>query len=77
MKTMTCKQLGGPCDFKLQGETSLDVMNKGAAHVMEMSMQDDGHKKAMEMMVAAQKDPALAKQWGDKFEADFAVLPND
>jgi hypothetical protein len=70
--------MGGPCDTAFQGNTSEEIMNKGAAHVTEMAATgDEGHKKALEMMQAAQTDPALAKQWGDKFEADYAALPED
>ena len=28
MKTMTCRQLGGPCDYRLQGDTADAVIKK-------------------------------------------------
>lgn len=73
MKSMTCRQMGGPCDTAITGNTAEEMMANGAAHIH--SMTDDGHKKAVEMMDAAAKDPAMNKQWMDKFSTDFAALP--
>jgi len=75
MKTMTCRQLGGPCDTLIHGATSEEMMNAGAAHIS--SQNDEGHKQAVSMMEAARTDPAAAKAWGDKFEADFTTTPVD
>lgn len=76
MKTMTCRQMGGPCDVAFTAVTSEEMMNKGAAHVTELSKTGDTeHKKVEEMMIASQTDPVAAKIWSDKFEADFAALP--
>lgn len=77
MKTMTCKQMGGPCDTAIHGETSEEMMNNGAAHVAEMAGQDEGHKSAMDMMEGAMTNPEAAKEWNDKFQADFAAQPQD
>lgn len=74
---MTCKQMGGPCDTAIHGATSMEMINNGTAHVNEMAEKDEGHKAAQEMMKQAQTNPELAKQWGDKFEKDFAALPDD
>ena len=35
MKTMTCKQLGGPCDLALSGETADDVINQQDQHLKD------------------------------------------
>ncbi len=32
MKTMTCRQLGGPCDLELRGETADDVIKAQDTH---------------------------------------------
>ena len=37
MKTVTCKQMGGPCDTKIQGNTPDEIMHKGDDHVNEMA----------------------------------------
>lgn len=79
MKTMTCRELGGPCDEAFQGETSEEIMNAGAAHLMEMAAKDadEGHKEAAKMMEDARTNPEAAKEWGNKFEADFAAKAED
>ena len=36
MKTMTCKQMGGPCDLPLRGESADEVIKAQDAHLKEM-----------------------------------------
>ena len=36
MKTMTCQQLGGPCDFRLQADTADARLNSGALDVRDL-----------------------------------------
>ncbi len=35
MKTMTCKQLGGPCDFELRGTTADHVIKAQDQHLKD------------------------------------------
>jgi len=78
MKTMTCRQMGGPCDTAFHANTADEMMNQGAAHLNEMAAKgDEAHVAAKKMMDDAGKDPAAAKQWSDKFFADFAALPEE
>jgi predicted small metal-binding protein len=78
MKTMTCRQMGGNCDAAFQGKTSKEIMDAGAEHVKEMAASGDAeHIKILEMMNSMQNDPEAAKAWDDKFQADFAALPED
>ncbi len=35
MKTLTCRQLGGPCDLALSGETADDVIKAQDRHLRE------------------------------------------
>ena len=74
MKTMTCKDMGGPCDAEIQGETAEELMANGGAHVEMMKDSDEGHMAAFEMMQAASEDPAKMKAWMDDFQAKFAAL---
>ena len=49
MKTMTCKQLGGPCDHAHHGETADDVINAQDQHLKEMvAGGDTAHEPALE-----------------------------
>ncbi len=77
MKTMTCKQMGGPCDTAFTADTPDEMMNLGAAHVMEMKDKDAEHAAAAKMMEDARTNPQLAEQWATKFHADFAALPEN
>lgn len=76
MKVMTCKQMGGPCDTKISGETADDMMQNGATHLEEMAEQgDEAHKKAVDMMEEAQQNPESGEKWFMEFKAKFDALP--
>ena len=72
---MTCRQMGGPCDTPIHGSTPQEMMDNGAAHVMDSG--DDEHRKVLEMMEAMKDNPEEAKKWDDDFAAKFAALPED
>lgn len=73
MKTMTCKQMGGPCDTAISGSTPEEMVQNGAAHVTQM--QDEEHKKVWQMMMDMQKDPAASQKWNTEFASKFSELP--
>ncbi len=75
MKTMTCRQMGGPCDEQISGNTPEEMMNNGKDHVH--SMDDEDHKNVVVMMEEMQKDPAAAKEWNVKFTSDFEALADN
>lgn len=75
MKTMTCKQMGGPCDMPIRGNTAQEMMDNGAKHVKEMN--DEGHKNVLKMMDDMQKNPEANKKWNGEFKAKFDALPED
>ena len=51
MKTMTCKELGGPCDFPLRGDTADEVIKSQDKHLNEIvSGGDESHKSALKEM---------------------------
>lgn len=80
MKTMTCRQMGGPCDHPNHGSTVDEMMADGAKHIQEEAAKgDEAHKKVLDMMMDMQKNPDSGenKQWRAKFAADFAALPED
>ena len=41
MKTMTCKQLGGPCDKQFHAETFDEMVEMSKKHGMEMAEKGD------------------------------------
>lgn len=75
MKTMTCKQMGGPCDMPIHGEIAQELSDNGAKHLKEAT--DEGHKQALAMMEDMQKDPVAGQKWTEDFNRKFAELPED
>lgn len=76
MKTMTCKQLGGPCDLALHGETANDVIKAQDRHLKEVvASGDDAHKGALKEMQGRWKNPIAGMGWYRNAKRDFAALP--
>ena len=80
MKTMTCKQLYGPCDAFIHGATAEEMIENSQKHAMEMVTKGDKvHIDAMEAMKKQHTDmnPEAVKLWMEKFQNDFAAWPED
>jgi predicted small metal-binding protein len=78
MKTMTCRQLGGPCDFQLHGDSADDVIKAQDAHLKETVSQGDGtHDGALKEMKGRWKHPIAGMGWYKAAKRDFAALPED
>ncbi len=76
MKTMTCRQLGGPCDLQLRGETANDVIKLQDSHLKEMvASGDEAHQSAAKDMKGRWKNPVAGMGWYRKAKRDFAALP--
>ena len=76
MKTMTCKQLGGPCDLALQGETANDVIKAQDRHLKDVvASGDETHKSALKEMQGRWKNPIAGMGWYRRAKRDFAALP--
>jgi hypothetical protein len=78
MKTMTCKQLGGPCDLPHHGDTANVVIKAQDKHLNKIvSSGDDAHKGALQEMKGRWKHPVAGMGWYRKAKRDFAALPED
>jgi predicted small metal-binding protein len=78
MKTMTCKQLGGPCDHRLQGHTADEVIQAQDRHLKEeVSRGDTAHLPARNEMKGRWKHPISGMGWYRAAKRDFAALPED
>ena len=78
MKTMTCRQLGGACDIKLQAETFGQMAELSMQHGMEMLQQnDEAHIKAVNIMKAIMQDPNTMQAWFTEKKEEFDVLEED
>jgi hypothetical protein len=77
MKTMTCKQLGGPCDLSLQGDNANDVIKAQDKHLKDAVAGGDAtHEAALKAMQGRWKNPIAGMGWYRKAKRDFAGLPD-
>jgi predicted small metal-binding protein len=78
MKTMTCSQLGGPCDFPHHGDTADEVIKAQDKHLNEIvSTGDERHKSALKEMKGRWRHPLSGMAWYKRAKRDFASLPDD
>ena len=78
MKTMTCKQMGGPCDLPFHGNTADDVIKAEDAHLKEIvAGGDEAHQNALKLMQGRWKNPVKGMGWYIQTKKDFAALPED
>ena len=76
MKTMTCRELGGPCDEAHHGATANDVIKAQDRHLKEVvAAGDDTHRPALKEMKGRWKNPLAGMGWYRQAKRDFAALP--
>lgn len=76
MKTMTCRQLGGPCDRDLSGESADDVIKAQDRHLRESVRAGDAtHESAHEEMKRRWRHPVRSMTWYRETKAAFAEMP--
>ena len=78
MKTMTCKQLGGPCDVRHHGKDHNEVIKAQDRHLKEqVAAGDETHREAHEAMRGRWKRPISGLGWYRDVQRKFASLPDD
>ena len=78
MKTMTCKQLGGPCDREFQAETFEEIVELSRKHGNEMTEKGDmEHIEVIEKMRERMKESEVMIAWFEKVQKEFEALPED
>jgi hypothetical protein len=78
VKTMTCKQMGGPCDFAHHGATADEVIKAQDSHLKGMvAGGDDAHQGALKEMKGRWRHPISGMGWYRKMKRDFFELPGD
>ncbi|MCK0089782.1 DUF1059 domain-containing protein [Rhodococcus sp. HNM0563] len=76
MKSMTCRELGGPCDTDLHGETADEIIKAQDRHLREsVHSGDTDHVPAHEEMKKRWKHPIKAMGWYNDTKKAFAALP--
>lgn len=78
MKTMTCRQLGGPCDLPLNGATGDEVIKAQDRHLNEIVASGDAeHADALREMKGRWKNPIAGMGWYRKVKREFKALPEN
>ena len=78
MKTMTCKELGGPCDAAHHGATADDVIKAQDQHLKDVVARGDrSHEDALKAMKGTWRHPISGMGWYRAAKRDFAALPDD
>jgi predicted small metal-binding protein len=76
MKTMTCQQLGGPCDLAHHGASADEVIKAQDAHLKEVvAAGDAAQEPALKDMKGRWRRPISGMAWYRKAKRDFAALP--
>jgi predicted small metal-binding protein len=76
MKTMTCQDLGGPCDLAHTGESADDVIKAQDQHLKEREQAgDEVHAPARQEMKGRWKHPKKSMVWYNDVKQRFAELP--
>lgn len=75
MKKLTCRDLGGPCDKEITGNSFQEVGKKSHDHVMErINSGDEAHKTAADKMRNA--TPEEQKAMMAEYEKRYNEAPN-
>jgi hypothetical protein len=78
VKTMTCTQMGGPCDAAFHGNTADEVIKGQDKHLKEMvAAGDAAHESARTSMQGRWRNPVKAMGWYMNTRKAFAALPED
>ncbi len=78
MRTMTCRQLGGPCDRAFSARTANDAIKSQDGHLREsVAAGDETHRAALTDMQGRWKHPVAGMGWYRAAKRDFAALPED
>ena len=78
MKTMTCKQLGGPCNLAHHGTTADEVIKAQDKHLKDVVAKGDAvHGDALKEMKSRWRRPISGMGWYKNAKREFAALPED
>lgn len=76
MKTMTCQELGGPCNFAHRGESADEIIKAQDRHLKELVRAgDEAHVPARDDMKGRWRRPMKAMGWYNDVKKRFAELP--
>jgi hypothetical protein len=77
MKTMTCQDLGGPCELAHSGTTADDIIKAQDRHLKEMvAGGDQTHATALKEMKGRWRHPVSGMGWYRATKREFAARPD-
>ena len=78
VKTMTCKEMGGPCDLGHRGSTADEVIKAQDKHLKDVvAGGDQSHEEALRAMKGRWRKPISGMGWYRATKRRFAELPED
>ena len=78
MKSMTCKQLGGPCEVVHRGGDANEVIQAQDQHLKEaVAAGQTDHEPALKDMKGRWRRPVSGLKWYRQVQRDFAALPSE
>ena len=78
MKTMTCKDLGGPCEFAHWASSADEIIKAQDKHLREMvAGGDDSHTDALNEMKRRWRHPISGMGWYRATKREFAARLED
>jgi predicted small metal-binding protein len=78
MKTMTCHQLGGPCEIVHAGDDANEIIKKQDSHLREaVAAGSAEHEPALRDMKGRWRRPISGMKWYRQVQRDFDALPSD
>jgi hypothetical protein len=77
-KTLTCRQLGGPCDLAHRGGDANEIIKAQDRHLKEaVAAGDTDHEPALKEMRGRWKRPVSGMKWYRRVQRDVAALPDE
>lgn len=76
MKTMSCRDLGGPCDLEHRGDNADEIIKAQDRHLKEAEQAGDAtHQEARDAMKSRWRHPRRSMGWYRGTKAAFERLP--
>jgi hypothetical protein len=78
MKSMTCRQMGGPCDQVHRGDDANEVIKAQDQHLKDaVAGGSTEHEQALKEMKGRWKRPVSGMKWYRQVQRDFDALPTE
>ena len=78
MKTMTCRQLGGPCDLAHTADTADEIIQAQDRDLKAtVAGNDTTHQEAAEAMTGRWRNPLKGMGWYRATKKAFAEIPEN